>query len=94
MRDIRNLFEYEENYIPVRVSNFWSSNGIKYKSKGDRNKTPSVEKLIKLIKQNFLNKIKPYFKDIINTLKKSDTWKIRLTIAINFISSINNDEYV
>ena len=50
MRDIRNLFEYEENYIPVRVSNFWSSNGIKYKSKGDRNKTPSVEKLIKLIK--------------------------------------------
>ena len=31
-------------------------------------------------------------KDIINNLKKSDTWKIQLTIAINFISSIDNDE--
>ena len=31
-------------------------------------------------------------KDIINNLKKSDTWKIQLTIANNFISSIANDE--
>ena len=29
---------------------------------------------------------------MINNLKKSDTWKIQLTIAINFISAINNDE--
>ena len=34
-----------------------------------------------------LNKIRPYLKDIINNLKISDTWKIQLTIAINFISS-------
>ena len=31
-------------------------------------------------------------KDIINNLKKPDTWKIQLTIANNFISSIDNDE--
>ena len=31
------------------------------------------------------------FKDI-NNLKKSDTWKIKLTIANNFICSIDNDE--
>ena len=31
-------------------------------------------------------------KDIINNFKKSDTWKIELTIANNFISSIDNDE--
>ena len=31
-------------------------------------------------------------KDIINNLKKSDTWKIELTIASNFISSVDNDE--
>ena len=31
--------------------------------------------------------------DIINILKeKSDTWKIQLTIAINFVSYKNNDE--
>ena len=27
-----------------------------------------------------------------NTLKKSDTWKIQLTIAVNVISFIDNDE--
>ena len=75
----------KKNYNkPVRVSNFWSNNYIEYKSNGDRNKTLSVEE--------YLNKIRPYFKDIINNLKKSDTWKIQLTIAINFISSIDNDE--
>ena len=31
-------------------------------------------------------------KNIISNLKKSDTWKIQLTIAINFISSSDNDE--
>ena len=29
---------------------------------------------------------------MINNLEKSDTWKIELTIANNFISSIDNDE--
>ena len=39
-----------------------------------------------------LNKIRPYLKGILNNLKISDTWKIQLTIAINFISSKDNDE--
>ena len=50
---------------PVRVSNFWSNNYIDHESNGDRNKTISVEK--------YLNKIRPYLKDIMNNLKKSDT---------------------
>ena len=32
-----------------------------------------------------LHEMKPYLKDIISYLKKSDTWKIQLTKAINFI---------
>ena len=90
LRDIKNLFEHEgeeegENYYkPVRVNNFWSNNYIEYESNGDRNKTLSVEE--------YLNKIRPYLKDIINNLEKSGTWKIQLTIANNFISSIDNDE--
>ena len=42
--------EVEENYYkPVRESNFWSKNYIKYESNGDRNETLSVEEyLIKL----------------------------------------------
>ena len=42
--------------------------------------------------KEYLNKINPYLKDIIKNLKKSGTWKIRLTIANNFISALDNDE--
>ena len=81
LRDLKNVFEYEEEnyYKPVRVNNY-----IEYESNGERNKTLSVEE--------YLIKIRPYLKDIINNLKKSDAWKIQFTIANNFISSIDNDE--
>ena len=69
LRDIKNLFEHEEEetyYKPERVSHFWSKNYIKYESNGDRIKTLySVEE--------YLNKSSPYLKDIINNLKKPDT---------------------
>ena len=61
-----------------------SNNYIKYESKGDTNKTLSVEE--------YLNKIRLYLKDIRNNLKKSDTWEMQLTIATNFISFKYNDE--
>ena len=84
-RNIRNLFEHEEEdyYKPVKNGNQWCNNFIEYESNGDRNKTLSVKE--------YLNIIRPYLKHIINNLKKSDTRKIQLTIAINFISSKDND---
>ena len=84
IRGIRNLFEHKEGENSVRAGDFWSNNYIEYESNSDRNKTISVEE--------YLNKIRPYLKDIINNLKKSDTWKIKLTITITFISSRDNDE--
>ena len=42
--------------------------------------------------KKILVKLDLCLKDIINNLKKSDTCKIQLTIAINFISSKENDE--
>ena len=61
----------EENYSkPVIVDNLWSNNYIEHESNRDRNKTLSVEE--------YLNKIRPYLKDIINNLKKSGPWKIQL----------------
>ena len=42
--------------------------------------------------KEYLEKIKLYLKDIINDLEKFDTWKIQLAIAINFISSKDNNE--
>ena len=42
--------------------------------------------------KNILNKIRQYLKNIENDVKKSDAWKIQLTIAINFMFSKDNDE--
>ena len=88
LSNIKNLFEYEKEvnyYKPVWVSNFWSNNYIEYKNNGDRNKILSTEE--------YLDKITPYLKDIINDPKQTDTWKIQLTIIINFISTKDdNDE--
>ena len=61
-----------------------SNNYIEYGSNNDKNKTLSVKK--------YLNKIRSYLKDTINDLKKSDTWKIQLMIAINFSYSKDDDE--
>ena len=79
VRDISNLFEHEEDYYKrVIVNNFWTNKYSEYKTKGIK-KTLSVEE--------YVNKIKPYLRDIINDLKKSDTWKIQWPITISFISS-------
>ena len=49
------------------------------------------------LKQYKLNNIlikldRQYLKDITNDLKKSDTWKIQLMIAIIFMTAKDNDE--
>ena len=42
--------------------------------------------------KKYLNETKPYLKDIIKNVQKSGTWKVQLTIVINFIYSKDNDE--
>ena len=54
------------------------NNFIEYENNDGRKKSLSVEE--------YLDKIRPYLKDIINSLKKSGTWKILLTVANNFKS--------
>ena len=84
------LFEQQEekDYCkPKRVSNFWNNNYIEYESDGDKNRNLSLDE--------YLNKIKPYLRNIIINLWNSDTWKIQFTISINFISSKDaKEEYV
>ena len=81
----RRTFQSTNYYKPLRVSHFWSNNYIEFENNGDRNKTLSIEE--------YFIKISPYLKGIINNLKITDTWKIQLTIANSFISSIDNDEH-
>ena len=68
LRNIKNLFEYgkeeEDFYKPVRGNNFQSNNYIEYKCNSDKNRILSVEE--------YLDKIRPYLRDIMNDLKRSE----------------------
>ena len=67
--DIRALFKGEsDNYQAIRVDNFWDNNYIEYESNGNKNKNLSV--------QEYVDEIKPYLRDIIINLQKSDEWEI------------------
>lgn len=80
------VFDQEEEvyYKPIRVGSFWITSYIEYESNGTRNKTLYVKE--------YLDEINPHLKDIINNLKSSDTFKIELTTAINFVSCKDTDE--
>ena len=67
-----------------RVINFWNNNYIEYERNGIRNRNISLNE--------YLNKINSYLRNIIIDLQSSDTSKIQLTIAINFISSKDTEE--
>ena len=86
--NIKEFFEYEKvekyYYKPIKVNTSWSNNYIEYKINGDKNRILSVKE--------YLNKTIPYLTDIINDLKKADTWKIQITIIINFISSEDDND--
>ena len=85
IRDNKKLLEQEEDYCkPERVSNFWKNNYIKYESNGDKNGNLSLDE--------YLNKLKPYMRNIIVDFQNSDTWKIQVTIATNFIYSKEAEE--
>ena len=81
LRNIKNLFEYEKEeesyYKPPRENNPWSNNYVEFKSNSDKNKILSVEE--------YLYKIRPYLRDIINDFKQSDKWRIQLKITISFL---------
>ena len=85
IRDITTLFQQQEEdyYKSKRVSSFWNNNYIEYESNGHKNSDLSVDEYLN-------NKTKSY------TLRiSSDTWKIQLKSAINFISSnYTEEEYV
>ena len=73
----------EDYYKPAKVGNFWNRNYVEYESNGHRNKTQSIEE--------YRNKIRPYLKDIVNDLKKTDTCKIQLRAVVSFMSSNDNE---
>ena len=83
--NLKTIFqEQDEYYKQIKVGNYWSKNYIEYESSGDKNKNLSVKE--------YLNKIKPYSKDVIIDLQKSSSWKVQLTTAVNLIFSKDDTE--
>ena len=68
----------------MSISNFLKNNYIEYES--------NSEKIRNLPLDECLNKIESYLGNIIISLQNSDTWKIQLTIKINFISLKDTEE--
>ena len=67
-------------YEPAFVNNMYRGGNEPRKPKAQRkHKKQSKDNIIKDLRNQF-------------RLKKSDTWKIKLTLAINFMSSKNIDE--
>ena len=70
--------------ISANLSSFWNNNYIEYESNDDKNRNLSLDE--------YLKKIAHYLRNIIINLQNSDSWKIQLTIVINFISSKDVDK--
>ena len=68
----------------MSISNFLKNKYIEYES--------NSEKIRNLPLDEYLNKIESYLGNIIISLQNSDTWKIQLTIKINFISLKDTEE--
>ena len=69
IRNIRTPFEQKEDYYePKRVTIFWNNNYIEYESNVDKNRSLSLDE--------YLNKIKLYFRNITISLQNSDPWTI------------------
>ena len=58
---------------------------MEHESRGDKDRNLSLE--------DYLNIIKPFLKDIINNHKTYREWKIQLIMRINFISTLDTDEF-
>ena len=91
IRDIESLVDDVNNndyYKPTLVKSSFNENYKYYKSRGDKDKKLSV--------MQYLHKIIPYLRDIINDRKtnsnNSNEWKIQLNMPVNFISSNDTAE--
>ena len=66
----------EDDYCKViRVDTICNNNYIEYGTNGNRHKSLSLDE--------YLDKIRPYLKDIIIGLQESDTWKIQYDNDVN-----------
>ena len=106
IRNVRDLYLFdlsidEDYYEPILVKSAFDGNCIQYESRGDKGKNISIKRYFKMIKpylSDLINKHKTHGSARYHSGNKSwigktsSKWKILLTMAINFKSSIDSDE--
>ena len=86
--DIRNVFNeiIKENYYePIVIKSAFDGSYIEYESRGDNDDNLSLEE--------YFNIIRLYLRDMINNHKTNGEWKIQLVMKINFIFSLDDNEF-
>ena len=82
--NLRTFLSKKNNTIPVRVGYSDQSEQVIFIAIFISNRKVTLKEMS--IEEHY-NEAKQYLKYIKNNLKKSDTWKIQLSITMNFISS-------
>ena len=87
IRQIENLFIIinEYYYKLIKTKGSLNDNYIEYESKGDKDENLSLE--------DYLNIIRSYLRGMIDNHKAHGEWEIQLIMRINFISSLNTNEF-
>ena len=77
------MINHDDYYKPILVKTSFKNNCKYYESRGDKNKRLSVNQ--------YICKITPYLRDIINENKANEKsfneWKIQINMHLNFLSS-------
>ena len=84
IKEIENLFNKiseEDYYEPIKIRDSFDGNYIEYESRGDKDNNLSLAE--------YLNKIRPYLRDMIDNHKAHNEWKIQLIMKTNFISFLD-----
>ena len=79
------LFNDEEDYYkPIEVKSAFDDSYMLYESKGDKDAGLSLDE--------YFDIIRPYLKDMIDTHKSKDEWKIQPSMRIIFVSFTDANE--
>ena len=85
IKDVRNICRLKKEKDDTTIKDIRNLFRLKKETKVIKDRTfRDINKALSV--KEYLNKTIPYLKEIINNLKKSDSWKIQLTRAVNFVS--------
>ena len=78
------LFNDDDYYKPIEIKSAFDGNYILYESNGNEDGLLYIH--------DYLDKIRPYLRDLIDFYNTKGEWKVQLSMSITFVSYINPDQ--